>query len=110
MAASDGGFDDVLTWLRSAPRDGVICLPATRAEAVAYRARKQVLWGAHSAGYERLVEFYPVLRTPLDELARRYQTSYLLVDRRYVDMPDLGLRNGWRAVFERGAFQILERV
>lgn len=109
LAAADGGFNEAVEWLRAAPRDGVICLPATRADAVAYRARKRVLWGAHSSGYDRLVEFFPVLRRPLDELAARYRTSYLVVDRRYVDLPDLRLRNGWRTVFERGTFQILER-
>lgn len=105
----DDELKEIIRQLRAAPRDGVMCLPVFKAEPVAYLAQKKVLWGGHGGGWDKLNEFYPLLRTPLEELIRRYGLSYILIDKRFVDFEDTRLHPLVKVLYD-GAHYLLAEV
>lgn len=86
--------------IRADPRPRVATIPCHYCDVLAYFTDKQVLWGAHSAGYEKLEEWFPVIRTPVETVLAKYDVDLLLVDRQYVDPDHLRLGPKFRPILE----------
>lgn len=91
LAPVDTDTRAVLQALAKQPEDGVLALPFSRCEPVAYFARKRVLWGAHGRGWDRLAPFWPVLQRPIETFLDEYRLHWIWIDSRYVDVTDLRL-------------------
>jgi hypothetical protein len=70
-------------YLASLEPGSVLVLPNMYADFVAYNAGKPVLWGGHSGNLQRLEEFFPVIRRPLDYFFERYAIRYVVLDLAY---------------------------
>lgn len=109
LETMDEDFRSVIAFLKADSRGRVATIPSHRSDPLAFLAGKQVLWGGHSAGYEKLRAWYPVIRHPLAELLDAYGAPLLLIDREYVDPRALHLDTNFRVAFEKGRFLVLER-
>ncbi len=86
--------------------DYIFCINLQPSEALVYYCRKHVLWGGHHYGHNTmLVDFYPTLKKPLEDLAESYGIRYLLLNDRYVAAEDLGLGPG-QMVWRDGRYSI----
>jgi len=68
-------LDDV----RGLPRDGIVCVPMALASPVAYFTGRSVLRHYSSQAMNRLSSFYPLVSAPLDDLAREFDGSYIIL-------------------------------
>ena len=96
--------------VRADPRRRVASIPCHFCDALAYFTGKQVLWGAHSAGYEKLEEWFPIIRAPVETVLAKYDVDLLLVDREYVDPVHLRLGPEFRPILELPRLTLFERV
>lgn len=76
----DPGRDEVIDFLRGAPRGPVLCLPNRLADTVAYLTPQPVLWGGHGYGFRRIEPLFPRLLVSLREVAERYSVRYLVLE------------------------------
>jgi hypothetical protein len=100
----------VVDFVRADPRPRVAAIPCHYCDVLAYLADKRVLWGAHSEGYEKLEEWFPVIRTPVAEVLDKYGIDLLLLDRSYVDPAHLELGPRFRPVLDQKRLLLLERA
>jgi hypothetical protein len=86
---------DLIQYLRGRPElDKILCIPTGICDALVYHARKQVLWGTHSYLFnEKVKDFYPVLRYPLEYFAQKYHLQCAVINKKYVDPKVLRLEN-----------------
>lgn len=84
-------FGHIFDYLKGQGDVGVLCLPVHSADAVAYHTGKRVFWGAHSAGFEKIEPFFPVLKMRVEEYFRQYPLDYLLLLTDYAPPEHLGL-------------------
>jgi len=54
------------------------------------------------------LDYYPVLRRPLDEILNKHNINYLLIDKNYVDLQELNL-TGTNIVLEEGNLCLIKR-
>lgn len=107
IAAIDGDTRAVLLELARQPEDGVLALPSSRSEAIAYFSEKQVVWGAHGRGWDRLEPFWPVFRKPIEAFFDEYKIHWLWLDTRHVDVEDLRLSSsGLEPWLSRGPIRL----
>lgn len=72
--------------------DYILCLDYFPSDSLVYHCRRHVLWGTHGYGFNTdVVNFYPVLRQPLEFLMRKYGIKYLLLDQQFARPEDLRL-------------------
>jgi hypothetical protein len=100
---------DLIAYLKDKPElDSILCLPTNICDAVVYHARKHVLWGTHHYLFnERVGDFYPLLKYPLDFYVHKYKIKNVVINKSYVDPKDLGLNDplaefGTWAVYQMG--------
>jgi hypothetical protein len=105
----DPDFLRMLAFVEKRPEGRIAALPAHRCDPLAYFTRKEVLWGLHSAGYDTLAEFFPVLRRPLTGVLDSYGVDLLLIDREYVDPRVLDPAGSFVTLREEGRFLLLKR-
>jgi len=96
----DDELKEVIDILKKSKEDKVMCIPVFKAEPIAYLANKKVLWGGHGSGWDRLNEFYPLIRTPIEQLIKKYKIDFLLLDKRFVDFDDLKIGKRFNKIFE----------
>ena len=105
----DPALNEAFAFLRSDPRQRVAVLPTHHADAIAWHARKTVLWGGHSSGYERLADLVPVLRRLFADQLDEHGIELFLLNRDYVQAEALALGARWRKVWEHGPYLLYER-
>lgn len=105
----DDELKEIIGILRGSKEDNVMCIPVYKAEPVAYLAGKKVLWGGHGSGWDTLHDFFPIIRVPLETLMKKYKISFLLLDKRFVDIDDLRINKYINPVFN-GRDYILAKV
>lgn len=88
-------------YVRTLPVSRLLVLPSMYADYLAYASQKAVVWGGHSGNLDRLHEFYPVIRRPLDYFFERYDVDCVVLDLQYTTPERLGIRDHVResAVF-----------
>lgn len=84
---------EMIDFLRSHPElDNILCLPTNICDAIVYHARKHVLWGTHHYLFnERVQDFYPLLKYPLEFYVNKYKIQCFVINKSYADPKDLGL-------------------
>lgn len=80
-----------IEYLQTPPDARILCLPTNLADAVAYHARKPVLWGTHGYGFRQAEPFFPVLKEPIHVFIEQYRLTHLLFDKRYTSHAELRL-------------------
>jgi len=84
---------EIINYLKRSLKDGVMAISAFSADGIAYFSRKKVCWGGHSSGWNKLDEWFPVLKKPIEYFFKKYRLNYLLVDKDYVEVDYLNLKN-----------------
>ena len=84
-------FETMIETIRALDDPRILCLPLHMSESVAFHARQPVLWGTHGYGFRMVEPIFPVLRLRLDDIAREYGATHLLLDRRYASMEEVQL-------------------
>jgi hypothetical protein len=102
-------FAQVVAFVKAHPARRLAALPSSRCDALAFLAGKDVLWGLHSAGYDKLADVHPVLRKSLPALFEQYEIELLVVDTGFVDPQDLGLQTLMAPCFTSGRFTVFQR-
>lgn len=99
---------EMLDYIKDNEIDYIMCLDAGISDAVAYHCRRRVLWGTHHDCFNsKVIEFFPVLRRPLEWFARKYEIKFVLVDTRYVDPIDVSLKD---LVHKSGRYELYRMV
>ena len=101
-------FGDLVDRLRASPAERIAVLPTHRADPLAFLAKKHVLWGGQSSGYERLGEIVPVLRRRFDDILDANRIDLVILDQTYVDKDVIALAS-YRVAEEVGRYVILAR-
>ena len=81
----------IISYLKNTSKEGVMAISNFPADAIAYFAGKKVCWGGHSSGWDKLEEWFPVLKQPIEYFFKKYQLNYLLIDTDYVNIDYLKL-------------------
>lgn len=108
LAAVDNNLREMLTYIKSLPRDNIMCLPANYCAHIAYFCRKKTLWGGHGYDYGKIQLVYPVLTRPVEFFVRSYGISYCLFNSNYVLLEDLRLDIPHKIIMSKGEYFLLE--
>lgn len=84
---------EIINYLNQTSKEGIMAISNFSADAIAYFTRKKVCWGGHSSGWNRLQDWFPVLKKPIEYFFEKYQLNYLLIDTDYVNIDYLKLKN-----------------
>lgn len=76
--ALEPDWEATMSFLQSAPRGVVLCLPQNLHDEVAYRTGQPVLFGGHGYGFEKLEPVFPRLLLSVREMKARYGLRYVL--------------------------------
>jgi hypothetical protein len=101
-------LEGIFDYLKSSPKDGVICLPSSHTYAIPYFTGKKVFYTMSAANYEKLGAFFPVLTVPIETLSRQYGINYVLVDKKSVRVDAIDL-SGFKPVMEQNDYLLLEK-
>ncbi|MBI3988697.1 MAG: hypothetical protein HY347_03675 [candidate division NC10 bacterium] len=101
----DDGLLKIVQYLKQAEPGGVMTIPTHVADPIAYLAKRKVLWGAHSSGYDKLEPFFPVLKQPFQAFFKAHGLTFLLIDQGYVDPKALDLRS-FALLLKEGSYQL----
>jgi hypothetical protein len=71
----------------------IICVPHQNTTMTVYNTHAKVLVNADNPGLMKLGGIYPVLTTPISELARKYELTHALVNIEFASLKELGLEN-----------------
>ncbi len=71
----------------------IICIPHQNTTMTVYNTHAKVLVNADNPGLIRLGGIYPVLTTPVSELAKKYELTHALVNINFANLKELGLQN-----------------
>jgi hypothetical protein len=85
--------------LRGTPR--IMCLPHQITTMTAYNTKADVLVGIDSKSVQYMGDFYPVLKKPISELAKRYKLDYLLLRESFAKLKDLKIKSA-KVVYRSG--------
>ncbi len=92
------GKEDLLKMLEhiknNSAIDYILCLKGNISDAVVYHCKRRVIWGTHHDCFNtKVIDFYPILRKPIDWFRKTYGVKYVLVDKYYVDPAFIGLND-----------------
>ena len=110
MATIDADLDEMVGYIKTLPRDNVMCFPVSYCEYIAYFCRKKTLWGAHGSGYAKLQDFWPILLKPVEYFIQAYGISYCLLNERYVLLDDLKLPVKYKVIKELHQYRLIEFI
>lgn len=85
-------------------------IPFSLSDSIAYFTKSNILSSdsayvlGHNPDY---IDYYPVLRRPLEEILNKHKITYLLIDKNYVTIPELNLSKT-DIVFESGNLCLLK--
>ena len=82
-----------------------MAIPNFSADGLAYFTHKKVCWGGHSSGWDKLEEWFPVLKQPIEYFFDKYQLNFLLIDTEYVNIDYLKLKN-FSLLFYEGKYAL----
>jgi hypothetical protein len=76
--------EKMLNRMKELPAGVVMCLPPQWYDMIAYKTKKQVLFGGHGLGFKLLEPTFPILRKPIEDIVREYNVSYLITQKGYL--------------------------
>lgn len=110
LAAIDTDLAEIVCYIKTLPRDNVMCFPVSYCEYIAYFCKKKTLWGAHGSGYDKMQDFWPVLLKPVEYFIQAYDISYCLLNEKYLCLKDLKLSVNYRIIKQKNQYLLLEFV
>lgn len=84
-----------------------LCLPVHMSDMLAYYSRRPVLWGTHAYTFNDAEPFFPRILEPLDFFIKKYDLTYVLLEKGYVLPEKLGLEK-LEKVFESESYVLLK--
>lgn len=101
---------EVLDHLNAFPKEvRIACLPHGLADAVTYFLKNgKALLSDNSVGVYELVDYWPLLKRPLREIADRYELTHFLVSTKFVTLEELDIP-GFVEAFRREHYVVLVR-
>lgn len=91
--------------LKGTPR--IICIPHQITTMTVYNTKADVLVNADNPGLMQIQEVYPILKTSLSHLQKKYSLDYLLLRESFAKISDLKLRNP-KIVFNSGDVLLIQ--
>lgn len=85
--------------LKRRPR--IMCLPHQITTMVAYNTKADILVGIDSKSVQYMGDFYPVLKKPVSQLAKKHNLDYLFLRESFAKLKDLKIR-GAKVVYKSG--------
>lgn len=79
----------------------VMCIPHQITTMTVYNTKADVLVNADNPGLMKIMDFYPLLKRPVKELAKMYNLDYLILRESFAKLSDLRLRQK-KILFESG--------
>lgn len=72
----------------------IICIPHQNTTLVLYHTKASVLVNADNPGLLQISDFYPILKMPLHELAKKYNLTHAIIRTGFASLKELGLKKG----------------
>lgn len=83
-------------------RPRILCIPHQITTMTIYNSKAHVLVNANNLGlFKDMMDFYPVLKKPINEIAKKFDLDYLLLRESYATLNELKLE-AKRIVFQSG--------
>lgn len=79
----------------------IMCLPHQITTMTVYNTKANILVGIDSHSVQYMGDFYPVLKKPISELAKKYALDYLFLRESFAKLKDLKIRNA-KVVYRSG--------
>jgi len=107
----DPDFEDCIQWIKKHDKINRIgCINSHLADPIAYFCCRQVLWGTHHYYFnEKVIDFFPVLRKSIEELGRKYDLRYWLINTNYTNTNDIGLYEK-QCIYKSGSYELFKIV
>jgi hypothetical protein len=103
----DDHFWEIIHFLKESDSHGVMVIPPHNFFSLAYFSRKRILFPVSAKNYEKMGDFYPVLRVKPMEIIKRYGLHCILLKRGFVNVGELELEN-YRTVFSNEKYDVIE--
>lgn len=103
----DDSFENVLNYLKNAPKGTVMCFPPQWYDVIAYKTGQPVLYGGHGYGFKLLEPLFPRLLLRMQEIVRRYPVSYLVTLEGYLS-PNFLADCRYKSVSEFGRYRVYD--
>ena len=87
--------------------NGVMVIPPHNFFSSAYFSGKRILFPVSARNYEKMGDFYPVLRVKPMEIIKRYGLRCILLKRDFVNGGKLELEN-YRTIFSNEKYDVIE--
>lgn len=98
---------DIFLFINKLPQNPrVICIPHQITTMVIYNTKADVLVNFDTATLKYMNEFYPILKTDLFTLARKYNLSHLLFRESFAKLKDLKIKNP-KIVYKSGDIALI---
>lgn len=91
--------------LKGRPR--IMCIPHQITTMCIYHTKAEILVNADNKGLMKIMEFYPILKTPIVELKRKYNLDYLILKESFVKLETLKLTKV-KIVFNKGGILLIK--
>ena len=78
-----------------------MCLPHQITTMVAYNTHADILVGIDSKSVQYMGDFYPVLKKPVSQIAKKYNLTHLFLRESFAKLKDLKIRKG-KVVYRSG--------
>lgn len=80
---------DFINRLPGHPR--IMCIPHQITTMTVYHTKSKILVNSDNKGLMKISEFYPILKTPINELKKKYKLDYLILKQSFARFEDLKL-------------------
>ncbi len=87
----DDGLGKAVKYLNAVPTNNILCLTEGLGDAIGYYCRKSVLRGSHNVHLNTILPMFPVLKLPVEYLAKWSGASHVVLSKMYASAEHLGL-------------------
>lgn len=95
-------LNDAFTYINKLPGlPRIMCIPHQITTMTVYNTKADVLVNADNPGLMKIMDFYPILKRSVKELAKMYKLDYLLLRESFATLQDLRLKQA-NIVFKSG--------
>lgn len=102
------GVWDVINYINAhnPTKSNLAMFPQQMGDAILYFTTCRILTSDTLTGLKDLADFYPVLKKPMSEIAKKYRINYIYLDRNYVTLEELKLER-YKIVVESNDYVLL---
>lgn len=88
-------------------RPRIMCIPHQITTMSVYHTKAEILVNADNKGLMKIMEFYPILKTPISELKKKYKLDYLILKQSFVKLETLKLVKV-KVIFNKGGIMLIK--